>query len=101
MKRNNRQNKAAENTLLWGKKKSNQQSRGAKRNTLLRKKNTTLFGRGVGRDEAVKSITDQLDCKRTEEDEFDDVEDQPKDESFHIVHGLHDLVVVRHRRIEC
>lgn len=70
-------------------------------NTLLRKKNTTLCERGVGRDEAVKSITDQFDCKRTEEDEFDDVENQPKDESFHIVHGLHDLVVVRHRRIEC
>ena len=57
-----------------------------------------LCGRGVGRDEAVKSITDQLDCKCTEEDEFDDVEDQPKDEFFHIVHGLHDLVVVRHRQ---
>ena len=70
-------------------------------NTLLLKKNTTLRGRGVGRDEAVKSITDQLDCKCTEEDEFDDVENQSKDESFQIVHGLHDLVVVRHRRIEC
>ena len=67
-------------------------------NTLLLKKNTTLCGRGVGRDEAVKSITDQLDCKCTEEYEFDDVENQSKDESFHIVHGLHDLVVVRHRR---
>jgi hypothetical protein len=69
--------------------------------TLLRKENTTLFRRGVGRDEAVKSITDQLDCKCTEEDEFDDVENQSKDESFQIVHRLHDLVVVRHRRIEC
>ena len=69
--------------------------------TALRKENTTLFGRGVGMDEAVKSITDQLDCKCTEEDEFDDVENQSKDEPFHIVHGLHDLVVVRHRRIEC
>ena len=69
--------------------------------TALRKENTTLCGRGVGRDEEVESITDQLDCKCTEEDEFDDVENQSKDESFHIVHGLHDLVVVRHRRIEC
>lgn len=57
-------------------------------------------GRGVGRDEAVKSITDQLDCKCTEKDNLDDVENQSKDESFHIVHGLHDLVVVRHRQEE-
>jgi hypothetical protein len=81
-------------------KRNNRQSAAAEK-TALRKENTTLFGRGVGRDEAVKSITDQLDCKCTEEDEFDDVENQSKDESFHIVHGLHDLVVVRHRRIEC
>ncbi len=83
-------------------REKNQQTKTVSRaNTLLLKKNTTLCGRGVGRDEAVKSITDQLDCKCTEEDEFDDVENQSKDESFHIVHGLHNLVVVRHRRIEC
>ena len=45
----------------------------------------------------MKSITDQLDCKCTEKDDLDDVEDESKDESFHIVHGLHDLVVVRHK----
>ena len=69
--------------------------------TALRKENTTLFGRGVGRDEAVKSITDQLDCKCTEEDEFDNIKNQTEDEPFRVVNGLHDLVVVRHRRIEC
>ena len=50
--------------------------------TALRKENTTLFGRGVGRDEAVKSITDQLDCKCTEEDEFDISKIKPRMSPF-------------------
>ena len=45
----------------------------------------------------VESITDQFNCESTEENEFDNINNQTEDESFRIVYGLHNLVIVIHK----